>query len=227
MLDRLNLLDMQLTAMRSNNAALSAAVEAEQGRCNELEAALAARERVGGLRGPLWRHAPGLCMRESLQLLMVMVMVMLSLTLLLLLLPAPQDIAEGGRCQLEAQAKLEKAMEQMIAANTAKEHARQKVRGANAGPVRLLQVAESRCLQRVAMRSLLTACAACCRLRHAHQAADEAAKVSQLLAERAQLLAEREKRLQDYQLLKQKYAQKSGALKEVRAQCSVHTTRVG
>lgn len=38
-----------------------------------------------------------------------------------------QDIADAGRVQLEAKNKLERAMEQMIAANTAKEHARQKV----------------------------------------------------------------------------------------------------
>lgn len=45
-LDKLNLVDMQVTALRSSNADLSAAVEAEQQRCAELEAALAARERV-------------------------------------------------------------------------------------------------------------------------------------------------------------------------------------
>jgi hypothetical protein len=37
------------------------------------------------------------------------------------------------------------------------------------------------------------------------------------MAERQQLLAEREKRAQDYQHLKQKYAHKSAALKEVSA----------
>jgi hypothetical protein len=41
------------------------------------------------------------------------------------------------------------------------------------------------------------------------QATDEAAKAQQLLAER-------EKRAQDYQHLKQKYAHKSAAIKEVR-----------
>jgi hypothetical protein len=44
------------------------------------------------------------------------------------LLRAPQELAEAARSQLEAQAKLERAMEQVIAANTAKEHARQKAR---------------------------------------------------------------------------------------------------
>lgn len=45
-LDKLNLVDMQVTALKSSNADLSAAVEAEQQRCAELEAALAARDRV-------------------------------------------------------------------------------------------------------------------------------------------------------------------------------------
>lgn len=46
-LDRLNLLDMQLTAMTSHNSDLSAALEAQRQRGAELEAALAARDRVG------------------------------------------------------------------------------------------------------------------------------------------------------------------------------------
>ena len=45
-LDKLNLVDMQVTALKSSNADLSAAVEVEQQRCAELEAALAARDRV-------------------------------------------------------------------------------------------------------------------------------------------------------------------------------------
>ena len=45
-LDRLNLLDMQVTALRSNNADLSAALEAEQGRGGELASVIAARDRV-------------------------------------------------------------------------------------------------------------------------------------------------------------------------------------
>jgi len=46
-LDRLNLLDMQLTAMRSNTVDLTAALEAQRQRCAELENVLAARDRVG------------------------------------------------------------------------------------------------------------------------------------------------------------------------------------
>eukprot|EP00775_Hariotina_reticulata_P004712 gene4712-4962_t len=130
-LDRLNLLDMQLTAMTSHNSDLSAALEAQRQRCAELEATLAARDR---------------------------------------------DVAEAARLQAEAQAKVEKAMEQVIAANTAKEHVKQK-------------------------------------------ATDEIAKVQQMLLERQQLMAEREKRVQDYQHLKQKYAQKSAALKEAEKRC--------
>lgn len=45
-LDRLNLLDMQVTALRSNNNELLGALEAEQQRSAQLEAALAARDKV-------------------------------------------------------------------------------------------------------------------------------------------------------------------------------------
>lgn len=46
-LDQLNMCDMQLTALKSNNNELMMAVEGAQQRCAELEAALAARDRVG------------------------------------------------------------------------------------------------------------------------------------------------------------------------------------
>lgn len=45
-LDKLNLVDMQVTALKSSNADLSAAVEAEQQRCSELEAVVASQDRV-------------------------------------------------------------------------------------------------------------------------------------------------------------------------------------
>jgi hypothetical protein len=45
-LDQLNMLDMQITALKSNNNELMMAVEGGQQRCAELEALLAARDRV-------------------------------------------------------------------------------------------------------------------------------------------------------------------------------------
>lgn len=45
-LDRINLLDMELTAVKSNAGALQAALAAEQQRCAELETALADKDRV-------------------------------------------------------------------------------------------------------------------------------------------------------------------------------------
>lgn len=131
-LDQLNMCDMQLTALKSNNNELMMAVEGAQQRCAELEAALAARDR---------------------------------------------DLAEAGRMQAEFQAKVEKMMGQVIAADTTKEHYRQK-------------------------------------------AADEAAKVQQMVAQQQQVMAERQQLLADrekYQHLKQKYMHKSAALKEAEA----------
>lgn len=51
-LDRINLLDMELTAVRSNAMDLQGALQKEQGRVSELEGVVAARDRVrGGRRG--------------------------------------------------------------------------------------------------------------------------------------------------------------------------------
>jgi hypothetical protein len=50
---------------------------------------------------------------------------------LLLLLLLLQDLAEAGRAQGEFQAKMEKMMGQVIAADTTKEHYRQKVSSAD------------------------------------------------------------------------------------------------
>jgi hypothetical protein len=46
-LDQLNMQDMQITALKSNNNELMHAVEGEQQRVADMEAALAARDRVG------------------------------------------------------------------------------------------------------------------------------------------------------------------------------------
>jgi len=56
-----------------------------------------------------------------------------------------QDVAEAARLQGEAQAKVEKAMEQVIAANTAREHVKQKVTETETCQNSPIQSVTSRC----------------------------------------------------------------------------------